>query len=386
MPALSKLTLTRATSFIQVASAGMFAIYEVTHMSERGLSGSVIGVLLAIQSALTIASSPLWGWVSDKFRCYRQLVSLSSLGLAFSLFWLSQATTLSDFVFYVCIRGLLFTAMTSTMTALAMANLSSRSPGREFSAYRIFGSIGFMIVSFTLPIFFSEIEHILIAGACLLPCSVFFILQLENPTPRDKQESDPKKPAIPQAVWFFLAAQFVVSITLPGNIGFLNDYIRELGGSTKLMGWYSALMGLMALIALPLMGKLVDTRGPYGALVIGFISQALRPFIVSSISDPNWLWVSHFCHIFGWAGREVGALVLMLSLMGSNRRATAVSLLATMTMAGTMVGSYLMGTWADRFGYPSMFRYISITAFVGLPLLILSIKSHNVRSVENQAS
>lgn len=374
MPSLSKLSLARAISFIHVGTAGMFTIYEVTHMSNNGLSGSSIGILLAIQSGLILASGPLWGWFSDRFGWYRELLTASAFGLAFTLYWLSQASTLSDFVVYICLRGLLFTALTSTTTALAMSNLAAMPPGRGFSAYRIFGSIGFMVSSFALPIFFTEVPHILIAGACFLPFSTLFIWKLDNPPRRKAKGEDDAKMPIPAAAYLYLAAHFAICITDPGNIGFLNDYIRELGGSTKLMGWYAALTGLTAMIALPLMGRMVDSRGPYLVLSLAFISQIARPFIVSSISDPNWLWLSHLCHLFGWAGREVGALVLMLSFLGAERRATAVSIVATTSMAGAMVGAYLMGTWSEQYGYQTMFRNISLLALTSLPLLALSIR------------
>ncbi|MDQ8197378.1 MFS transporter [Pelagicoccus enzymogenes] len=375
MSSLSKLTLARACSLIQVATVGMFSIYEVTHMSDRGLSGSAIGILLAIENALLLASGPLWGWVADRFSCYRQLVSASALGLAFALYWLSQAESLADFAIYVVLRGFLFSAMASTMTALAMVNLSSSTPGRGFSAYRTFGSIGFMSGSFLFPILFSKIDHILLAGACILPLCLFFVLQLENPPRRSKEEKTVGSSPIPAAAWLFLAAHFVVSITEPGNLGFLNDYVRVLGGSTQLVGWYSALTGLMALISLPLMGRWVDARGLYWVLALGFLSQAIRPFVIASIPDPNWLWLSHACHAFGWAGREVGSLILMISLLGAQRRATAVSLIVAVRMAGTMVGSYLMGTWAEAYGYPKMFTNISLIAMASLPLLFLALKS-----------
>ncbi len=344
-------------------------------MANHGLSGSTIGILLAIENGLLLASGPLWGWIADRFACYREMVSGSALGLAFALYWLSQSETIADFTIYVCLRGLLFTAMASTMTALAMSNLSSNTPGRGFSAYRIFGSIGFMSGSFFFPILFPEVENILMAGACLLPISLFFILQLDNPPKRSKEENKAIKSPIPAAAWIFLSAHFIISITEPGNLGFLNDYVRELGGSPKLMGWYSAMTGLMALVSLPLMGRWVDARGLYWVLGLGFLSQAIRPFIVSSISDPNLLWLSHLCHAFGWAGREVGALILMISLMGTHRRATAVSLIVAVRMAGTMVGSFLMGQWSDAFGYPTMFKYISIIACTSLPLLFIALQN-----------
>ena len=345
-------------------------------MSDHGLSGSTIGILLAIENALLLSTGPLWGWIADRTACYRQIVSGSAIGLAFTLYWLSQSETLADFTIYVCLRGVLFTAMASTMTALAMANLTANTPGRGFSSYRTFGSIGFMTGSFVLPLFFSEIEHILLAGACLLPFSLFFVSKLENPRPRSPEESKAKKVPIPSVVWIFLGAHFIISITEPGNLGFLNDYVRELGGSAKLMGAYSALTGLIALISLPLMGRWVDGRGLHWVLGLGFAFQAVRPLIISSISDPNWIWVSHFCHAFGWAGREVGALILVISLMGTHRRATAISMIVAVRMAGTMVGSFLMGYLSDHYSYPSMFRLISLIACFSLPLLFIALYKH----------
>ena len=352
----------------------MFMMYEVTQMSRRGLSGSEIGVLLAIENALLLVAGTLWGRLADRFACYREIVAGSSLGLSFGLFWLSQADSLADFAFYVCLRGLLFGAMTNTMTALAMANLKSTTPGRGFSAFRLFGSIGFMSGSFLFPILYSDLDQILIAGACLLPLCLFFVLPLKNP-PRNAQERASATSAkLPVSAYWFLAAHFLVCFSEPANVSFLNDYLSKLGGSAQLMGWHASFMGLMALVSLPIMGRLVDGGGLRWVIALGFLFQAARPLWISLIESPGWLWTTHFCHVFGWAGREVAAIVLMIALLGPQKRATAVALISALRMAGTLVGSLLMGHLSELYGYPFTFQLIAGLSACSLPCLILALK------------
>lgn len=75
----------------------------------------------------------------------------------------------------------------------------------------------------------------------------------------------------------------------------------------------------MALLSLPLMGKWVDANRIRWVLALGFLSQTLRPLTISLILDPNWLWTSQLFLFFRWAAREVGSIVFMTLLLGSQR-------------------------------------------------------------------
>ncbi|MCH6257506.1 MFS transporter [Puniceicoccaceae bacterium K14] len=380
MKLLSKLSLARGASLLQVSTIGLFNVYEVAQMSAQGLPGKTIGLLLAIENGLLLVSGALWGWVADRYGCYRQLVMGSALVLAFTLFWLSSAESVFNFTVYAVLRGVSMTAMMTVMPALAMANLKELGPGKSYSKYRVFGSIGFMIGTAILPIFFDSITSILRAASLILPFSLIFIMGLENPELEEKSvELSKKSKVLPAVVWWYLAANFIVSFTEPGNLGFLNDYVIGLGGSPKLIGWYSGMTGFIALISLPLMGKWVDARGVKWVIVFGFLSQVLRPLSISLIPDPNWLWASHVFHFFGWAGREVGSIVFMTMLLGERRRAVAVSLVVTIRTAGVMVGSYFMGTWADAVGYQLMFQRVFFVACLSLPLLYIALRKSDAR-------
>lgn len=67
----------------------------------------------------------------------------------------------------------------------------------------------------------------------------FSPLGIDNPSRESKElENLAKRKGMPTVGWWYLAEHFLVSFTEPGNIGFLNDYVVDLGGSQKSIGWY----------------------------------------------------------------------------------------------------------------------------------------------------
>jgi MFS family permease len=276
---------------------------------------------------------------------------------------------------YSILRGILFTSVMGVMPALALANLPAGNQGKGYGTYRSFGSIGFMAGTLILPFFLPSIQAITIVAAILLPISLFFVFGLQRPAVRTREEEASFKGKLPVQLYWFLAANFLVSLTEPAINGFYNSFGRSLGATLPWIGVISGFTGFIAFISLPLMGRWVDLRGPKIILLLGFASQGLRLLTASFISAPEWLWVPHLFHSFGWAGREVATVVFVSMLAGSTKRATAISLTVSTKMAGMMVGSYLMGYLSDLYGYPVMFRIIAAMALCSLIFLAVVLRS-----------
>ena len=86
-----KLWLARGACFLQIGCAAQLSVYEAVHMMEQGISGTMTGTIIAIQNALIILTSPLWGWVADRYRFYRRLISIGTIGISFTLAWFAFA-------------------------------------------------------------------------------------------------------------------------------------------------------------------------------------------------------------------------------------------------------------------------------------------------------
>ncbi len=365
-----KLWLARGACFLQIGCGAQLSIYAAVHMTDKGLSGTAIGILLAIESALIILTGPLWGWVADRYHFYRRLIAIGTIGLTATMAWFAIADSELDFLFYVLLRGIMVTSVMGVMPALALANLPPESQGKSFGSYRSFGSIGFMTSSLLLPMFLPSIESIILLAALVFPTSLYFVFALERPPPRTTSEEEAFHKKLPPLLYWFLVANFLVCLTDPAINGFYNSYARTLGADLEWIGFISSLNGFTAFLFLPIMGSWVDRRGPKLILLLGYASQSLRMLSASFVTAPEWLWMPQVFHIFGWAGREVAAILFIAVLAGTTKRATAMGLYVSTKMAGLMVGSFLMGRLSDLYGYSVMFQIVSAIAAFSLVFLL----------------
>ncbi|MEX0332357.1 MAG: MFS transporter [Puniceicoccaceae bacterium] len=365
-----KLWHARGSCFLQIGCAAQLSVYEAVHMMEQGLNGTLIGLLLALENALIIITSPFWGRVADRFRFHRRLIAIGTIGLSFCLLWFAYADSPSDFLFYAILRGVLFPTIMGVMPALVLGNLAQGSEGEGYGDYRSYGSIGFMAATLLLPALLSSITNIAIVAAALLPLSLIFVFSLDRPQPRTASEEAAFSQKLPTLLYWFLAANFLVSLTDPAINGFYNSFAKSLGAPLEWIGVLSSLNGFLGFIFLPLTGRWVDWKGANLILILGFSAQSLRLLTASFMTAPEWLWLPQLFHGFGWAGREVASIVFVTLLCGPTRRATAVTLLISTKMAGMTTGSFLMGWLSDLFGYPIMFRIIAVLAGFSLVLLL----------------
>ena len=142
-----------------------------------------------------------------------------------------------------------------------------------------------------LPLIFNDIAIVTRIAAVILISSLFLIAKLPTPDKKKPLASPVRFSDITPQISLFLVAFLFISIAEPSLHGFFFAYARELGGSTRLLGFLSGTMGFVAFLCLPLMGKLVDKINPALILSISFFAQPLRILITSNIESANYLWV-----------------------------------------------------------------------------------------------
>lgn len=379
-------TRMRAASLIQVGACGLLGAFESVHMQNRGLPEAQIGLIMAVESGLMMITALLWGRIADLTQRFRLSMTIATVGMVLTFACFAYAENFAGFMFYGILRGIFFTGIMGLMPALALANLDPSKPGSGFGGYRRFGSIGFIWAASVMPLLFSEISTMALVAMIYLPVSLYFVLGLRDPKALAAEEVKESMPLNRSALILFLVAHFLACMSEPAFHGFFNTYARELGASMEWVGVLSGMTGVMALLSLGYMGRLADRIGAGRLLVLGFIAQVLRMLTTSYISDPDWLWVAHLFHGFGWAGREVGTLLFLTALMGSSRLGMATSLMMSVRMAGMMAGSLTMGWLAETQGYPFMFRVIAGCVAVGLIVLVLALRAGRTKSQSSTGS
>jgi MFS family permease len=288
----------------------------------------------------------------------------------------SSADGFWPFLVYSCLRGFFFTTLNGVMPALAVHNIAKERQGRGFGSYRAFGSIGFMTANIALPYLLSEVPQVIRIASLFLPLSFLALIRLKNPTAHLLDEQRFHWRSLPLPLYLYLVAYFFISMTEPGVHGFFGAYASSLGADVTWIGVLSGMTGFMALLSLPIMGHWVDVRGPRLVLLVAFLAQALRMFVTAAITDPRWLWVPHLLHFVGWAGKEVGTIILVTRLVGERNKATGLTIAVSVKMLGMMVGAWSMGMIAENWDYRIMFVCIGAIALFGFVILQLQRRSN----------
>lgn len=350
---------------MQLSSMGLIYTFEAVRMKDVGINETTIGILLAVSSAVFIASTLFWGGFADRNHCHKKILTIGTIGFAGLLAYFSICETVLHFAIYAVFRSILMPMINGIMPAIAIASMGSKKNGSQFGIFRAFGSLGFILGTMGLPLVLNDIGASTQAGACILVGSLFLIRKLPKPVKRESPNTPLKIKALNPLITLFLIAFFFIAAAEPALHGFFHAYARELGGSTRLLSLLSGTMGLVAFIFLPLMGKIVDKTSPALILAIAFFGQSLRVVITSLIDNPNHLWIPILLHGITWGGAEVSAVVYLSSLVKDDQKATILSFYMATRMLGQATGNSISGYLAENYGYTTMYHTIAMVAFFG---------------------
>ena len=355
----------RITCLMQIASVGILFAFEAVRMKDMGVGETAIGFILGASSGIFILSSLFWGRLADRHHWHRKIAIWGSVVIFFLLLYFSICTEVWEFAIYGVVKSLVAPMVFGMMPALAVNSFGKKRQGRDFGVYRAFGSMGFILGGMVLPLIFNDIAMVARVGSLLIFASCFLLVQLPEPETKSPTTQALKIRFLHPGIKLFLISFFFITLSEPAIGGFFSAYARHLGGSTRLLGILFGVMGCMALIFLPLMGRWMDRANPVMILSIAFFAQPVRVFITSMIGQPELLWIPLLLHGICWGGIEVAAIVYLSNLAGEGQKATLLSYYMAMRMLGNFLGASFSGYLAEDFGYVLMFRTVAFIALIG---------------------
>jgi len=359
--------------FIYWAGVAAYLPYISLYYESIGLQGGQIGQLSSIPHFITLVSSILIAFFSDKSRRHKMVLSATSIGITVVLFLYPSARSFAAFIPIVLAYSILFAPSNAILDETTLNTLDN--PG-NYGKIRVGGTIGWGIMVLVTGYL---IDHLNIGLMVIFYVNIFFnllflliILIMPKTHPRSSisQEQVSAKKVLDMLLQpgflLFLLVIIIWGIGESSISGFLFLHIKHLGGSSTLMGTALAVSLVGEILVFTFADKIQARLNSQKMLLMAFVVLFAWLTGLSLIRNLNAI---PLFQIFGGAGY---ALLQSGSVAYVNQRApreigtTAQAVRGgVFSGLGVGVGSIISGLIYEGSGSVELFRIMSFIVLGG---------------------
>lgn len=375
--------------FTYMASLGIFFPYFSLYLRENaGLSGTELGIVLAVPPLVGMFAQPFWGQVADRTGARVRLLALLTLATAAGYLLLSYAGDFFSIVLATAVLSLPGTALFPMMMSVSMAIL--RDAGyHAFGRVRVWGTVGFLLLVVGFPWILSvyrsaygvaadspaisepglEIMFPVTAAIVLTAALIAFLLPQEGVVAVRAARGDWRELWHNREFLRFLLFALLAYFLLHGPMWFFPLFVRSRGGDLETIRnmWI-----LMLLVEVPLVwstGSGLKRFGARGLLVVGVAAGGLRWLLCALIDDFYLLFAVQALHGITVVGLNLGSPLYLDTVAPEKLRSTAQGVLSMVSMGVAGITSNIAAGWlVDRGGTDALY-FICGVASLALALL-----------------
>ncbi|WP_067725176.1 MFS transporter [Oceanobacillus damuensis] len=343
------------------------------YLQFRGLNGTQIGWVLAVESLASILAQPFWGYLSDKYKTVKKILLVCIIGLLIGGTLFFQMDTLPTILF----MGALFYFFATPVGALtdSLAQRRSTELGVSFGSIRMWGSVGFALSSLLVGEIFAKfgIEYMVWVYLLFGSFALITLLPLKDVKVdaqpiklKDLSRIVKNKPFL-----IFLAVIVFITVTHRMNDYYMAIYITELGGTEGMVGiaWFAGVIAEAAVFAL---AGLWFRKYHAMIFIIGAaFLYTVRWFLYATVSDPMYIVALQFMHGLTFGVFYTAAFDYVTRLIPKLLQSTGhlVFFSVYFGLSG-IIGSLAGGPIIENFGGDTMYIYMGWIAAAGTALLL----------------
>lgn len=367
--------------FIYWAGVAAYLPYISLYYESVGLQGGQIGQLSSIPHFVTLVSSILIAFLSDKSHRHKLVLAATSIGITVVLFLYPSARSFAAFIPIVFVYSILFAPSNAILDETTLNTLEN--PG-NYGKIRVGGSIGWGIMVLVAGYL---IDHIDIGLLVIFYINIFFnllflliILIMPKTHPRSsisREQVSVKKVLDMLRQPGFLLFLLVIIIWGIGESsisGFLFLHIKHLGGSSTLMGTALAVSLVGEIVVFTFANRIQAKIKPAVMVLMAFIVLFAWLGGLSLIKFPSAI---PLFQIFGGAGFALlqSGSVAYVNLRAPSEIGTTAQAVrgGVFSGLGVGVGSIISGLIYESSGSVMLFRYMSFIVLGGFFFGILTL-------------
>jgi len=351
--------------FFCLGGLGIFFPFFSLYLHENaGLTGTQLGVVLAVMPLVGIAAQPFWGYVADRTGLRARILALLCLGAGVGYATLGQARGFLGILAATALLATFSSALIPTCVSVTLA-LSGSGGAHNFGRVRVWGTVGFLLTVVSFPWLLDAFEgfrglaaH---AGgpskpglALMFPVSGVLaanggVIALDLPrhvamslrAVRGDWRRLARHGPFARLMFFALAAY----LCLQGPMGMFAVFVRESGGTLESVSQMWILMLLLEIPLIALSGATFEKVGPRGLLAIGVIAGGARWAVCGLAPDLRWVYAASLLHGVTVTGLVVGAPLYVESVVPDRLRSTGQGILAMFGISLGGISSNLSAGW-----------------------------------------
>jgi PPP family 3-phenylpropionic acid transporter len=392
--------------FVYFGSLGIIFPYFSLYLRENaGLSGTEVGLVLAISPFIGMLAQPVWGQIADRTGARGRTLAFLTLAAALGYLGIGAAEGFRSIVLATAGLALVGTAVFPMMISVSLAIL--RDAGRHaFGHVRVWGTIGYFVLVIVFP---WALEYFRPAAATKMPANVSqpglelmfpitaslvfvaaciaFFLPKKGAVGLRAGRGDWRElmhnPAFLRFLLFSLCAHFLMH----GPMWLFPLFVRSRGGDLETIRNMWILMLVFEIPLVLLTGSGLKRLGARGLLAVGVSVGGLRWLMCSLITDGALLLAVQALHGVTVVGLNLGSPLYLDLVAPEKLRSTAQGILSMVGAGIAGIASNASAGWfmdqsgIDRLYFVFGLGALTLGALAWWILPHLEQRSYNVQKI-----
>jgi PPP family 3-phenylpropionic acid transporter len=380
MPAAALLSL---VWLFVLGGLGLFFPFYSLYLSQNAhLSGTQIGIVVAIPPLTGIFAQPFWGQLSDRTGSRSRVLAFLAAAAALGYAGLALPERFVGFALGTFLLALFSVALIPSLVATSLALLRERG-SHAFGRVRVWGTVGFALSVGGFPFLLDAIEAraglpaaageepflwLMFPSACCL-VAVAAILALVLPrggAEAVRAERGDWRLLLRHGPFLrLLSFTFVTFLCLQGPMVLFPILVRARGGGLDALSHMWLLMISLEIPLVALLGASVARLGLRGVVSLGILASAIR-WLVSGYSESLGLVTAvQVLHGVGVWGLILGLPLCVDRVVPERLRSTAQGFLAMIGLSlGSTLSNLLSGWLVEHVGAAAPARLGGLAAVV----------------------
>ncbi|SIQ05517.1 MFS transporter, PPP family, 3-phenylpropionic acid transporter [Peribacillus simplex] len=379
---MKAIRLLKGFNFLYFGLLAIFIPFLPVYLADQGLRPAQIGFIVGTGGFVTLITQPLWGMISDKTRTIRKVLLLLIFFSSVIGYFLYDSSSYLQLILFAML--LYFFLMPIDPLTESLNFTMAEKSGISYGSIRTYGALGYAVISlitgYVMSYFGANSLAFLFAGIGLISFIISWMMPDAPVSGKPVTFSSLKHFFGNKETLLFLLLVFICAVPARMNDTFLGVYIRELGGSAKLVGltWFLAAGSEIVVFALSFWWL----RKGKEIIIISFAAAFffIRYFISAWITDPQLLAYLQVMQLLTFPIFYSAAIQYLYRIVPVEWRATGQTVLALLFFGVSgIIASYVGGAIYGAYGGKTLYLFISSISFIGMVFALVLYRIYGKR-------